>query len=708
MKLILAEKPSVARDISRVIGVSEKCRLNDLIYFKNSQYIVTSARGHLAGLSEPDEYNPAWGKPWRLEVLPICPLNWTLKANSDCIGLLHSLRELMNSREVDSIICATDAEREGEVIFRYIYDYVGCRKPYERLWVSSLTDESIRNGMNNLLSGQEKYKLYEAGYARNRIDWLWGLNLSRFYSILYNQTLSVGRVQTPTVYMIVQRDREIAGFVKKPYFTLMLENGAAYYTKDGENNGNTFAEKENVERVKAVCLNKNAVVTFSETKEKSQNRPLLYSLTSLQKEANEKHGFSAARTLVTAQDLYEKKLLTYPRTDSNHITEDMQNSVTQIAELLAFHSGEQVGKLFRQGLNLDKRVVNNDKVSDHHAIIPTEEITKMSSMNLTPDEKIITDMVIRRFLTALDRPYIYNESESIFEVEGHYFRLLEKTPVSLGFKQYHREDEDDESVEDAQVYNVGDSYFIHDIILEEKETVPLKPFTESSLLSAMENIDRRIEDKDKKQYVKKRGLGTPATRAAIIERVIKMGYIKREKKNIVSTDTGRIFIDLLPEEVKSAELTADMEEILAGIESGAVLPGSALVTIMELITRVIHSESGKVHEKFSALQQNQAEVLGLCPKCGGNVTERQKSFSCHNSNDCGFIMWKEDDFWLKRKKKLTAKIVKDLLLKDKVLVKGLFSEKTGNTYDAFISLGEWTGKDEKVRVAYIMMFPERK
>lgn len=523
MKLVVAEKPSVARDIAAVIGADEK--VNGAL--KGNGYIVTSARGHLVRLKDPTEYDERYQK-WALNDLPIVPeFEFTpVSGAEDC---LDALTQNMLSSDVDEIICATDAGREGECIFRYIYDYIGCTKPVKRLWISSLTAESIKQGFNNLLSSSEKDSVYAAGLARNKVDWLFGMNLSRLYSIYCSAKCSVGRVQTAVVNMIVQRDREIAAFVKKPYFKLKLENGAEWF--DGE--VDSFAEQSEAETVKAKCENQLCTVKKVDTTLKKENRPLLFSLTSLQAEANDKLGFSAATTLTIMQSLYEKKLLTYPRTDSNYITDDMAPKLEGLVKKVRFFDEAAADELILTGLNIDTRVVNNAKVSDHHAILPTEYIDKAEKIELTKEEKAILDMVIRRFLAVLSQEYQYNETAVIFDVNGETFRCKYKVPVKLGWKRFYPGQDEDNGK--AVNYTEGENFEAKDLTISECETQPPKHYTESTLLKAMENIDRRIEDKELSSYVSERGLGTPATRAAIIERIITVGYIKRRTQKVIST-----------------------------------------------------------------------------------------------------------------------------------------------------------------------------
>lgn len=699
MKLVVAEKPSVARDIAAVIGADEK--VNGAL--KGNGYIVTSARGHLVRLKDPTEYDERYQK-WALNDLPIVPeFEFTpVSGAEDC---LDALTQNMLSSDVDEIICATDAGREGECIFRYIYDYIGCTKPVKRLWISSLTAESIKQGFNNLLSSSEKDSVYAAGLARNKVDWLFGMNLSRLYSIYCSAKCSVGRVQTAVVNMIVQRDREIAAFVKKPYFKLKLENGAEWF--DGE--VDSFAEQSEAETVKAKCENQLCTVKKVDTTLKKENRPLLFSLTSLQAEANDKLGFSAATTLTIMQSLYEKKLLTYPRTDSNYITDDMAPKLEGLVKKVRFFDEAAADELILTGLNIDTRVVNNAKVSDHHAILPTEYIDKAEKIELTKEEKAILDMVIRRFLVVLSQEYQYNETAVIFDVNGETFRCKYKVPVKLGWKRFYPGQDEDNGK--AVNYTEGESFEAKDLTISECETQPPKHYTESTLLKAMENIDRRIEDKELSSYVSERGLGTPATRAAIIERIITVGYIKRSGKSLLAEEKGIKLIDILPENVKNIEMTASMEQQLAAIEKGSETAENVIAQTIQKVRDIITLEAGREHVSLAPPKIS----LGKCPKCGGNVYEFTKNgntvYYCENSPaKCFFRLWADDKFFTTKGKKLTSSIVKSLLAKGKVKLSGLKSERTGATYDAIVSFSDKDYKDAKgnLHAAFSMEFDNSK
>lgn len=703
MKLVVAEKPSVARDIAKIIGANES--IDGALY--GNGYIVSYAIGHLVELKQPDEYDEKY-KKWNVDDLPIVP-DFEFKENPSTAEQLAKLSKLMNSDEVDSIICATDSAREGECIFRYIYEYIGCTKQFERLWISSLTAESIRQGFADLKPSSCYDNIFAAGFARNKVDWLFGINMTRLYSCYSHAKCSVGRVQTATVNMIVQRDREIENFVKKPFYKLQLENGAEWF--DGEDN--SFSDKKQAENVKAKCEHQLCTVKSAETTLKKENRPLLFSLTSLQAEANEKLGFSAATTLVIMQSLYEKKLLTYPRTDSNYITDDMAAEMTERVKTLRFFDEDGVNELLLAGLNVDSRVVNNKKVSDHHAIIPTENITEMEDAELSSDEKAILEMVMTRFLAVFSDQYQYNETEYIFEVSGETFRLKSKSTVQLGWRKFYPSDK----VENTSFPLVqGESFEAINLKISDCETQPPKPFTEATLLKAMENIDRRIEDKELGEYVKERGLGTPATRAEAIERIINVGYVDRVKKTLRSTDKGRKIIDILPDEVKNIELTAEMEQQLAAIQRGEISADEIVAQTIDKVKRVIEGEKTREHISLAPPRPS----LGKCPKCGGAVYSGKLKngsviYYCENSSQqrdepCIFRVFADDLFWTSKKKTLGEKTMQALLEKGKVKVSGLYSENKGKTYDAIISFGDdWTEKKTgKQRIGFKMEFENNK
>lgn len=698
MKLVIAEKPSVARDIAAVIGADENV---DGI-MRGNGYLVTSARGHLVRLKEPQEYDSRYGK-WNLSDLPIIP-EFEFVPIDNAKDVLSRLDKLMNSTDVDEIICATDAGREGECIFRYIYNYVGCKKPFKRLWISSLTAESIRNGFNHLLPAAAKDNMYDAGITRAKIDWIWGMNMTRLYTKHFGALCSVGRVQTAVVNMIVQRDSEIEHFTKKPYFKLKLDNGAEWFSD--ELDMDSFSTRAEAESVKAKCENSICKVVLVNTKQKKENRPLLFSLTSLQVEANDKLGFSAATTLAVMQSLYEKKLLTYPRTDSSYLTEDMAAVLEERVGMLRVMN-EAADDVLAAGLNIDSRIINNSKVSDHHAIIPTEYIANAVGTELSANEKAVLDMVITRFLAVLSPQYEYTETEYVFEVSGEHFKCKTKTPKILGWKRFYADSGDENAVTISSAE--GHSFEAKDLIISECETQPPKRFTESTLLKSMENIDRRIEDKELSEYVSERGLGTPATRAAIIERIIKVGYIERKGKHLISTDKGRKVISLLPDEIKSIEMTAAMELQLSAIENGTISADEVVSAIVSKIKTIITAENSREHISLAPPR----EPIGKCPRCGGNVYKFVKDsktiFYCENSpKSCFFRIFEDDFFFTSKGKTITEAIMKKLLLCGKAKISGFKSERTGKTYDAVVSFTDRKDKNGNSKVGFAMEFANKK
>lgn len=696
MILILAEKPSVAQAIAKVVGAVQKTQDG---YLSGGGYIVANFFGHLIKLADPTEYDGRYEK-WSFEDLPIFPQSFKYQPISDKEKALKDLAKLMNSPQIDSLICATDAGREGEVIFRYVYDYIGCRKPYKRLWISSLTDESISKGMANLVDGKEN--LFKAGSARAKVDWIVGMNLSRLYSLHFQSKTTIGRVQTATLNMIVQRDSEIANFKKRSFFKLLLANGAEWFNEDSD----CFKTKDEAGKIRSLCEGKNAVTEKVEKKRKSENRPLLFSLTGLQSAANEQLGFSASKTLEITQKLYEKRLLTYPRTQSSFLTEDMKSEVSIIIERLRFFDWERVEHFRNVDLNLDKRVFDDEKVGDHHAIIPTKEIDKAQKTELSNDEKAVLSLVIKRFFLAFEQPYIFDEYFYVFDVCGNKFRLAFKEPVSLGWRKYVPLSAEKRK---NQIYQKNDTFIAQKLEVKSCETAPPRAFTDGTLLSAMENAANRVEDMELRKYIRENGLGTTATRAAIIEKIIELDYVKRDRKKLVSTEKGRYLIAHLPEEIKNAELTAEMESELSAVENGEEEPEKVIESAKGLVRKIIEIENGKQHEN---IQEVSRVSLGKCPKCGGNVYEGKKGFYCENfkaEKRCGFYLWKDDIFFKTRKKILTANVVRSVLEKGKVLLTKCFSEKTGKYYDAYVGLKNYIGKNGEEKVGFeILEFKNKK
>lgn len=673
-RLIISEKPSVSAAVAYCIGATEKVSHGDNFYWKGNGYIVTNAVGHLFGIGMPEDYG---FEKWELATLPLIPENFKLFPLKGYDDQIKMLGELINRDDVSEVINACDAGREGECIFRYIYNYFGCTKPVKRLWISSLTDESIKCGMGNLIDGSEKDNLFSAGFTRAKADWILGMSLSRLYSILNDDNHKVGRVKTPVLNIIAERDNSIAAFVKKPYFKVILDNGAECE--------NIFDTAERAKEVRAKCSGKTVTVIAANSENKTENRPLLHSLTSLQREANDVYGITAADTLKAAQSLYEKKLITYPRTDSNFLSDDMKTLVESIVKCLSGYDEKRVNMLLENGLNIDKRVIDISKISDHHAIIPTNLIGRLGVTLLNDNEKNVAELVINRFLCALDKPYIYTETRYEFSVESVIFRLTVKRADEWGWKWFRKvTDTDEEQVEPNISYAENETFVAENIIVKPCETQPPKHFTESSLLAVMENIDRLIPDKDLKGFVKERGLGIPATRASIIEELIAAGYVQRKKKQLVSTEYGRAFAASLPESVKSAELTAHWEQSLSDIENGIGSAADLLSEIEKTVNSIISIERGRE----SRVRVTRKQSLGNCPRCGQPVVENSKGFSCSAGREkCGFFIWGQDK---RIGRKYTAAEISELLASGRVTLKNCVSSK-GNRYSAVFELDD-TGK----------------
>lgn len=682
-RLIISEKPSVSASLAYCVGATEKISEGNTFYWSGNGYIVSNALGHLVGIGMPVDYG--WEK-WELDTLPLVPNKFGLFPLDGYSAQIKLLKKLMSRDDVTEVINACDAGREGECIFRYIYNYVGCTKPTKRLWISSLTDESIKQGMKNLLDGKEKDNLFEAGFTRAKADWILGMSLSRLYSIVNDDKHKIGRVKTPVLNIIASRDEAISAFTKRPFYKVVLENGAECE--------NIYDTAEQAEAVRAKCSGKIAVVSSSKIEQKKENRPLLHSLTSLQQEANDVYGMTAADTLKSAQNLYEKKLLTYPRTDSSYISEDMIPLAESIVKCLADYDSERVKRLLEQGLSLDKRVVDNSKISDHHAIIPTNLIGRLYSTTLDENEQRVAKLVINRFLCALDKPYIYSETKYEFTVADEIFKLTVKTPIERGWKQYKLSEptELDDNTEKvlSVLYSENATFVADNITVKQGETKPPKRFTESSLLAVMENIDRLIDDKELKGFVKERGLGTPATRASIIEELISAGYVERKKKQLVSTDYGRAFVASVPDNVKSAELTAHWEQVLSDIENGNGNADMLLDEIKNNVSEIVAVEKNRVNRT----KVTRKVSVGNCPRCGNPVIENSKAFSCSAGRDkCGFFIYKTDK---RIGRDYTAAEITELMANGKVTLKNCISSK-GNKYSAVFSL-EDTGKYVNLRL----------
>ena len=559
-KLIVAEKPSVAKDIARVLGVKERGEG----YLYGEDYVITWALGHLVSLCEPGEVNERWQK-WNMAELPMLPADIPLKVLPATRQQYEVVRKLLCSAKIDSVICATDSAREGELIFRYIFRLSGCKKSVERLWISSMTDAAIRQGFKDLKPAAEYDALYESARCRSVADWLVGMNASRAYSLKYNAHLSIGRVQTPTLNLIVKRDLEIENFVPQNYWEVKADFGDYTGLWVNPETKETRADtKELAERVKAEVAKKEGTVTESEAEIKRVPPPQLFDLTSLQREANQKFGYSADKTLKLAQALYERhKLLTYPRTDSRYLPDDMQGKIRDSLKKLpepyaAFVCAPEMNLSMHT-----KRFYDNTKISDHHAIVPTEKIPRLES--LAPDERNIYDLVARRLIAAHYPSYEYEATKLITRVGAHDFKSTGSAPIKEGWRALYRNDKPDKGETLIPKLAIGEKRGVQKVGIKENKTKPPQRHNDASILKMMENAGREIEDEALREQMKDSGLGTPATRAAIIERLIQVGYARRSGKTLVSTEKGRKLISIVPEQIASAATTGKWEKALSAM-----------------------------------------------------------------------------------------------------------------------------------------------
>ena len=682
-KLILAEKPSTAKILAHVVGAREKIYSKSgkaFCYFGNNYYVV-NARGHLYGLGEPEDYG--YSKAYKLEELPMFPDFKIFPCGEDTEELRSLISELMNKDDIEEIICATDAGREGELIFRHIYEANHCTKPVKRLWCNSMTDEAIREQLKNLPPDSDYDGEYYSALARQKSDWIIGMNLSRLYGVLDNYAHHIGRVKTPVLSIIVERDNEIQNFKKSVSYRLEMPDGALSET--------AFDTRDEAERQMRSANGKEISVISAKSEEKSKNRPLLHNLTSLQQEANEQYGYTAKETLDAAQSLYEKRLLTYPRTDCNYISEDMKHSVIRIVDRIAAipEYAERADRLTTQGLNLDERVVNNSRMNghEHHAIIPEAFTGKADA--LSEIEKNIYGLVVNRLLCAVDKPYKYTETNYIFDCNNIPYKLKTETPVQIGWKEYDREYKKEST--SAHKYTEGNKFTAEGIKVKEIEAQPPKHYTDATLLSVMSNIDNRIEDKELKSAVSGKGIGTEATRAEVIEDLIRAGYAERNHRNIVSTQFGRDFIASVPDSVKSVERTAEWEQIFTNIKEKGISAEPFIRDVKDYVRSVIELEKSPDRNRTPVHSDNpnspKREPVGICPRCGKNIYEGKKNYYCESGNDgCGFTLWKEDKFL---KSSVTPEKAVKLLNGDPVKMKAV--SRDGEEYEAEYVL-EDTGK----------------
>ena len=698
MKLVIAEKPSVAMSLAAVLGATER---KDG-YLEGSGYLVSWCVGHLLELAQPEAYKEQYAK-WRYEDLPILPENWKYEVPKDKKTQLALLCRLMKDKRVDSVVCATDAGREGELIFRLVYEYAGCNKPMERLWISSMEDAAIREGFDHLRPGSDYDKLYDAAVCRAGADWLIGINATRLFSVLYGVTLNVGRVMSPTLALLVQRESDIESFISKPFYVPEITCGG--FTASGEK----MTERSEAEKIRMDCDHNSAFVRSVEKQVKTIQPPCLYDLTTLQRECNRIYGYTAQQTLDYVQSLYEKKLATYPRTDSQYLTKDMQATAASL--ILWLRDNMPFGKGCAGEPDID-RVTDDSKVTDHHAIIPTVEIARTDLSELPSGERDVLTLLAVRLLCATTQVHRFETVTAILDCQGYTFTAKGKTILQSGWKEVERihrmsirqsETEHKEN-EDAAlpVLKEGQTFETVSASLREGKTSPPKHYTEDTLLSAMETAGAE----DMPEDAERKGLGTPATRAATLEKLVSAGFVQRKKKQLIPTEKGRNLIAVLPDNIKSPILTAEWESMLKQVEHGELSATSFMDQIADM-SRTLVKEHTAPEKRFADLfpssRETAHEAVGVCPRCGAPVYEGKKGFFCDN-RECSFALWKDNRFFSSKKKSITKSVAAALLKEGRISMSGLYSEKTGKTYDAEVILDDTGGK----YVNFKLKFPIKK
>ena len=604
--LILAEKPSVGRAISSVVGANK----TNKGYIEGNGYIVSWCVGHLVGLKYPNDYGNGWENKWSFSQLPMIPDKWLFKVTESTKSQYNILKDLMNRNDVSEIICATDADREGENIFRYVYNMAKCRKPVKRLWVSSLEESAIRSALKNMKPMSEYDNLFSAGYARARADWLVGMNGSRLFSVRYGGKLNIGRVQTPTLAMIVQRDAEVSGFVKQKYFTADLNCGNFILSSA------KIDDEKTVNDLVSSCDGAEVTIISVKREVKTDKAPKLYDLTTLQREANKTFGYTAQQTLDYTQSLYEGKLVTYPRTDSQYLSDDMKQTALNVAKLCDTYFGFGISHT----PDISK-VINNSKVSGHHAIIPTSNIATADLSSLPTGEKNILTLIAAKLICATAPAHKYEAVKITAMCNGTEFMATGRTVLEMGWKAYVKQSDKKNDEKSLPAVSEGQTFTVT-ASKSEHFTSPPKPYTEDTLLSAMERAGNESYDED----TEKKGLGTPATRAATIESLVKNGYVERIGKQLRATDRGKELIKVVPDEVKSAKLTAEWESKLQQIEHGNFTADNFMVEISCFITAMCN-RYGSV-DKSVSLSDGGNEPIGKCPKCGADVVKGKYGFYC--------------------------------------------------------------------------------
>ena len=676
-RLVVCEKPSVARSIAAVLGARER---GDG-FLSGGGYLVSWCFGHLAELSDADAYDEKYGK-WRMEDLPILPDSWQYTVARDKQKQMNTLRALMHREDVCEVINACDAGREGELIFRTAYNLNNCRKRVRRLWISSMEDAAILQGFENLRDGAEYDNLYASALCRSKADWLVGINATRLFSVMYHRTLNVGRVVSPTLALLVQREAEISAFQPETFYTvnLIFDTFSAV--------GEKYEDRAEAEAQAKKCNNDTATVTNVERKEKTEKAPALYDLTTLQRDANRLLGYTAQQSLDYLQSLYEKKLCTYPRTDSRYLTDDMEGGVNALALCCAGICGTEPPAAVCSG-----QVCSSKKVSDHHAVVPTMAAGETDLETLPAGERELLRLVSRQVFMAVSAPFVYLETEARLDCGGNAFSAKGKTVIQLGWKAYADAELTDKTLPEL---SEGQSLPVSFCAVKEGKTTPPKHFTEDTLLSAMETAGKE----DMPEAAERRGLGTPATRAAVIEKLVATGFAERRKAKksvrLVPTEAGVSLITVLPEQLQSPLLTAEWEHRLKEIECGELGADEFLAGICDMVAALVRDAAPV--DGAEVLFPSGRPVVGKCPRCGAEVTESKNGYFCERRS-CKFGLWRDNRFLAAKKISLTKKMASSLLTQGRAYASGIYSEKTGKTYDAFIVL-----EDDGARSSYKLDF----
>ena len=692
--LVIAEKPSVAQSYAKNLSAYKR----EDGYLEGESCIVSWCLGHLAEYAQPEEYDPKYEK-WQFDDLPILPEVWKLKVSKDKKKQFEVIKTLMNRSDVEYLVNGCDAGREGELIFQRVYVLAGCRKPVKRLWISSMEDAAIQKGFQTMKSEEEYKNLCMAAVCRAQADWLIGMNGTRAYTTRYFKRLVVGRVQTPTLAMLAERQERIEHFQKEAFYKVALTDGKL--TVVSEN----IANEEAADLLAALCNGSTAVVTQMKKEDKKAFPPRLYDLTSLQREANRYFGYTAKRTLDMLQELYEEKLVTYPRTDSQFVTEDMKDSVEELVGkmpvLLPFVDYGQLG----HGI---KRVINNTKVSDHHAILPTKEAVEKGIADLPADKKNLMMLICQQLVQATGEEYLYEQTDITVKCQEHDFKARGKIPVQMGFKEVEKAfkqlcvkaepvEEKEKETSIPAGYEEGMRLFPVKADKTTHYTSPPKPFNEDTLLAAMETAGNKEFDSE----TEKKGLGTPATRASIIEKLVSSGYAQRKGKQILPSTEGKELVKVMPEYLKSAVMTAEWENQLLMMEKGQITDTQFMGEVTSLVRKILEV-CREIPEEERRRFQTAREVIGKCPVCGCDVFEGKQNFYCSN-RQCDFALWKENRFLGSMEKNLDKKMARELLDKACTHVKGLYSKKKDMKFDADLLL---TLEDGKPR--FHLEFPKKK